>query len=85
MAEYLTYKEAAARVGRSVRAINRWRRNGMPMTWQSRDGKRVRVVELSTLLAWWRDRLNAWPPHQYRIRKLLRENEETGSDHYDNQ
>lgn len=73
MAEYLTYKEAAVRVNRSVRAINRWRRNGMPMTWEIRDEKRVRVVELDTLLAWWRARLTAWPPHQYRLRRMRNE------------
>lgn len=75
MAEYLSYKEAAVRVHRSVRAINRWRRNGMPMTWEHRDGKRVRVVELDTLLAWWRARMNAWPPHQYRLRRMREQND----------
>ncbi len=76
MAEYLTYKEASVRVKRSVRAINRWRRNGMPMSWEIRDGKRVRVVEVDTLLAWWRDRLTAWPPHQYRLRRMRSAREE---------
>lgn len=71
MAEYLTYREAAKRVRRSIRSINRWRRQGMPMGWEIRDGQRVRVVDEQTLLKWWRDRLTAWPPHQYRLRKLL--------------
>jgi len=31
MAEYLTYREAAARTRPSIRSINRWRRGGMPM------------------------------------------------------
>ncbi len=31
MAEFLTYREAAARTRRSIRSINRWRRGGMPM------------------------------------------------------
>ena len=69
MAE-LTYREAAARVKRSVRAIKRWRSNGMPMTWATRDGQRVRVVDEEVLLAWFRARLQSWPPHQYRLRKL---------------
>lgn len=76
MADYLTYREAATRVNRSVRAINRWRRNGMPMSWEVRDGKRVRVVELHTLLKWWRARLTAWPPHQYRLRKMRSTNDD---------
>jgi hypothetical protein len=75
MGEKLTYREAARRVDRSVRAINRWRRNGMPMGWEIRDGKRVRVVELDTLLAWWRARMNAWPPHQYRLRRMRTEDD----------
>ncbi|MGF3055627.1 hypothetical protein [Microbacterium sp. YY-01] len=71
MAEYLTYREAAKRVRRSVRSINRWRRGGMPMEWAKRDGQRVRVVREDILLKWWRERLTAWPPHQYRMRKML--------------
>ncbi|WP_431785363.1 hypothetical protein [Microbacterium maritypicum] len=70
MAEYLTYREAAARTHRSIRSINRWRRGGMPMEWQKRDGQRVRVVRLDILLAWWRERLNSDPAHQYRLRKM---------------
>ena len=66
----LTYREAARRVGRSVRTVNRWRRHGMPMTWESRDGQRFRVVREDVLLAWMRDRLKANPAHQYRMRKL---------------
>lgn len=69
MAEYLTYREAARRVRRSIRTINRWRRRGMPMGWENRDGKRVRVVAEDTLLAWWRARLQSDPAHQYRLRR----------------
>lgn len=65
---WLTYREAARRVGRSVRTIRRWKRNGMQTV--LRDGRRY--VEEETLLAWWRDRMTAWPPHQYRIRAKLR-------------
>ena len=69
----LTYREAAKRVGRSRRAIRYWRQAGMPMTWETREGQRVRVVDEQVLLAWWRQRLQNWPPHQYRMRRLLEE------------
>lgn len=71
MGELLTYRQAAKRVNRSVRTINRWRRNGMPMSW--RNG--FRVVEITVLLAWWRERMNADPAHQYRMRALRKETE----------
>lgn len=48
MAEYLTYREAASRVRRSTRTIKRWRRSGMPMTF---DRRGRRVVAEGTLLA----------------------------------
>jgi hypothetical protein len=66
---WLTYREAARRVRRTIRTINRWRSRGMPMTWDTRDGQRVRVVDESVLLAWWRARLTADPVHQQRIRR----------------
>jgi phage terminase Nu1 subunit (DNA packaging protein) len=66
-----TYREAADRVERSVRTINRWRRSGMPMSWEIRDGQRVRVVAEDTLLKWYRSRLAAWPPHRYRMRRIV--------------
>lgn len=72
----LTYRQAAARVGRSRRAIRYWRQRGMPMTWEVRDGQRVRVVEEEVLLAWWRERLTNWPAHQYRMRKLRQQSDE---------
>lgn len=40
------------------------------MEWQKRDGQMVRVVRLDILLAWWRERLNSDPAHQYRLRKM---------------
>lgn len=64
----LTYREAAARVRRSRRTIRHWRMNGMPMSWDVRDGQRVRVVEVDVLLAWWRQRLKNDPVHQQRVR-----------------
>lgn len=77
MAEPLTYREAARKVKRSVRAIKRWRAQGMPMSWDIREGQRVRVVEERILLAWFRARLTAWPPHQYRLRKLRAQDDDT--------
>lgn len=77
MGEMLSYRQAAARVRRSVRAIRYWRQRGMPMGWEIREGQKVRVVDESVLLAWWRDRLSAWPPHQYRLRRLLAEDDDT--------
>lgn len=66
---WLTYREGALRVRRSVRTLWRWRKQGMPMSWGMRDGQRVRVVREEVLLAWWRDRMNADPVHQQRLRK----------------
>lgn len=66
----MTYREAAHAVRRSVRTIKRWRRSGMPMTWDLRHGQKVRVVDEDVLFAWLRDRLDAWPSHQYRLRRL---------------
>lgn len=68
---WLSYREAAARTKRSIRSINRWRRNGyIVMEWATRDGQRVRVVEETALLACFRERLKSDPAHQYRLRKL---------------
>jgi transposase len=65
----LTYREAARMVRRSVRTIKRWRSSGMPMTWETRHGQRVRVVDEDLLFATLRDRLDANPAHQYRLRR----------------
>ncbi|MCR2824215.1 hypothetical protein [Microbacterium sp. zg.Y909] len=69
----LTYREAAHRVRRTPRAIRYWRQHGMVMGWAIRDGQRVRVVREDVLLAWWRQRLQNWPAHQYRMRQQLAE------------
>lgn len=66
----LTYREAATRVKRSRRTVRRWHLNGMRMGWETRDGQRVRVVELTVLLAWWRQRLKNDPVHQQRLRAM---------------
>lgn len=47
----------------------------MPMLWEVRDGQRVRVVREDILLAWWRERLKSDPAHQYRLRKMLNQND----------
>ena len=65
MDDALTYRQAARRVRRSVRTINRWRRAGMPMGWD----RGRRVVDEAVLLAWWRARMQADPVHQQRLRR----------------
>ena len=65
---WLTYRQAARRVHRSIRTIRRWKRNGMPTI--LREG--VRYVDEETLLAHWRARMQADPIHQQRLRVLLR-------------
>lgn len=71
--KWLTYAEAARRVGRTDRNIRRWRREGMPMGWHVYDdGQRCRVVDEEVLLAWWRDRMNNSPVHFYRLRAIAR-------------
>jgi|GEM_PF-1116052 len=72
-APLLTYAEAAVRVRRTVREVNRWRADGMPMTSGIRDGQIVRLVREDVLLAWWRDRLRASPVEYYRRRKRAAE------------
>lgn len=64
----LTYRQAAQRVRRSIRTVNRWRKAGMPMGWDTRDGQHVRVVEEQVLLAWWRERMLADPVYRARVR-----------------
>jgi hypothetical protein len=66
----LTYREAAKRVGRTMRAIRYWRQDGMPMGWAIRNGQDVRVVDEAVLLKEWRRRLKNDPAHQYRLRRL---------------
>ncbi|WP_427870559.1 hypothetical protein [Leucobacter luti] len=64
---WFTYREAAARVHRSTRTIKRWRRDGLPMTF---DKTGRRIVEERTLLTEYRRRLAADPVHQQRIRSM---------------
>jgi hypothetical protein len=79
----LTYREAARRVHRTTRCIRYWRQRGMPMSWDIRDGQRCRVVDEEVLLAWWRQRMQNWPAHQYRMRAArvgIHDVEQTASD-----
>lgn len=55
---------------RSIRTIKRWRKAGMPMTWQIQHGQRVRVVDENVLFAQLRARLDANPAHQWRLRRI---------------
>lgn len=64
--EWLTYREAARRVHRSVRQIHVWRAEGMPMVWGERDGQRVRLVHRKTLMTEFRRRLGRNPIHRQR-------------------
>jgi transposase len=66
----LTYREAAKLTGRAVNTIRHWRRSGMVMGWEERNGQQVRVVELHVLQAYFRERLGNWPTHRYRMRAL---------------
>lgn len=67
---YLTYRQAAARVHRSKRAIQRWRKHGMPMGYNAAG---ERIVQESVLLAEFRRRLRNDPVHQQRLRVLRNE------------
>lgn len=64
---WLTYRGAAKRVGRAVRTIQRWVASGMPAEFDER-GRRI--VREEVLLAEFRRRLDAWPPHQHRLRRM---------------
>lgn len=64
---WLTYREAAVRVDRSVRSIKQWRKDGMSMGW---DDQGRRIVREEVLLAELRRRLLANPAHQFRIRTM---------------
>lgn len=68
---WLTRRQAARRVKRSFNTIRRWQRQGMP----TRLINGQTYIEEETLLAWWRDRQDAWPIWQQRLRVMLREQE----------
>lgn len=52
------YREAAHEGRRSVFTIKRWLRSGALMSWEMRDGQRVRVVDEKILFATPGDRLD---------------------------
>lgn len=80
MTEWLTYREAAQRVHRSTLTVKRWRRRGqLHMSWEIRNGQRVRVVQEEHLLACWRERMKSDPVHQQRIAQARREEGESRS------
>jgi len=59
---WLTYAEAAKRVGRAVNTIRQWRLEGMPMVWRTRPtGSQYRVVDEQVLLAFARQKTAATP------------------------
>ena len=66
--QWFTYRGAAIRAGRSVRTMKRWVRDGMAAGW---DDQGRRIVREDVLLAELRRRLDAWPPHHYRIRRVM--------------
>ncbi|KAA0960868.1 hypothetical protein FQ142_08280 [Microbacterium sp. ANT_H45B] len=76
MSDLKTYREAAIATRRSVMTIKRWRRNGLSMGWEVREGQRVRVVREDVLKAWWRERMKHDPVWQNRLR---RERRQTGA------
>lgn len=64
----LTYREAAKLVHRSRRTIRHWRLHGLEMTWGTRNGQRVRLVDRTVLLRYWRARMRNDPVHQNRLK-----------------
>lgn len=61
-----SYRDGAKRIGRDVRTIKRWRRQGMPTVLI--DG--TRFVREGVLLAWFRSTLAASPVHRARMLRL---------------
>lgn len=71
MNRWLTYREASKEVNRSVRALQRWHnKKGMPMRLDSDGRKRVRR---DILFTYYRAALKAWPAHQYKMRRIMRD------------
>ena len=71
MTEWLTYREGAKEVNRSVRALQRWHnRHGMPMRLDPDGRKRV---QREILFAFYRKALKAWPAHQWKMRRIMRD------------
>ncbi|MGN7188846.1 WhiB family transcriptional regulator [Microbacterium enclense] len=66
---WLTYEQAAKRIGRHSDSVRRWRRDGLEFV--MRDGKQMVLEE--HLLAFYRDRLKAWPIHRHKMNRLRAE------------
>lgn len=76
--EWLGLSAAARRVKSSKRTVRRWIAEGMPVEWRiSAAGQRERIVELDTLLTWWRRKMAESPVHQNRIRRRFLDAGET--------
>lgn len=69
----LTYAVAAKKLGRSVRTLKRWQKEGMPT---ALDDRGRRLVRQDVAEGWMRRKLNNWPPHQYRLRRLREADDE---------
>ncbi|MFD2757089.1 MerR family transcriptional regulator [Gulosibacter faecalis] len=67
MDDLLTTREAARRVGRSIRTIRYWRADGMDVYFDEHGHMRI---ELDELLTWYRTKTMSNPAHRYRLRKL---------------
>ena len=63
---WLTFRQASETVGRNIRTLHRWQRDGMPT---SLDDRGRRIVREDILRAEHRKRLKSWPAHQYRMRR----------------
>lgn len=70
---WLSLRDAAARVRSTERTVKRWQAAGMVTEWRMVEGQRARFVDEDVLLAWWRDRMDASPTHQYRLRRRAAE------------
>lgn len=78
MAEYLTYREIAVLFGCSPRTVRWWRTKGyIRMTWDRREGQKVRVATKTEAQRCFRERLKANPVHPYRMRKRIAERRDT--------
>lgn len=72
--EKLSTRQAARRVGRTIRTIEYWRADGMPVYFDKRGHM---YIDIDTLLDWYRKKTLANPVHKYRVRKAIREQDLT--------
>ena len=69
-ARMLTLAEASREIGRSRRTLMRWKKEGMPT---ALDGHGRILVRMDVAGEWKRKKLQGWPPHQYRMRRIREE------------